>query len=39
MDESFWGKLFLVTGASGSLGGAVAKALLQEGYQVRAHGA
>jgi dihydroflavonol-4-reductase len=36
MDDIFLGKTILVTGATGSLGGAVAKALLQEGYQVRA---
>jgi nucleoside-diphosphate-sugar epimerase len=36
MDDIFSGKTTLVTGASGLLGGAVAKRLLEEGYQVRA---
>jgi nucleoside-diphosphate-sugar epimerase len=36
MDDIFSGKTTLVTGASGLLGGAAAKALLEEGYQVRA---
>lgn len=35
MDDIFFGKTILVTGASGLLGGAVAKKLLEEGYQVR----
>ena len=36
MDDIFSGKTTLVTGASGLLGGAVVKALLEEGRQVRA---
>lgn len=36
MDDVFFGKTVLVTGATGLLGGAVAKALLQEGHHVRA---
>ena len=36
MEDIFFGKTILVTGASGLLGGAVAKALLAEGHQVRA---
>jgi nucleoside-diphosphate-sugar epimerase len=36
MGDIFSGKTTLVTGASGLLGGAVAKALLEKGHQVRA---
>ncbi len=36
MDDILFGKTVLVTGATGLLGGAVAKMLLKEGYQVRA---